>query len=703
MDDLKGLTLQGDALSEDDVLALVRTERESAVGLDNNDELNVQREKALEYYRGRVPDIDAQRDETDQRSRVVSTDLADAVETILPDLMEVFTGGEDGLSFSPVGEDDVEGAEQETDALRQVFFQHNDGFYVLYESFKEALLLKTGIFHWYWDDEDVHEDFEGTAHAVELQEFEQQGLEIVDAEPQEGSPDVYSYRARRLVRPARAKVVAWPANDFGVARDTVQLRDTTYCVGRCSKRIQDLIAKGFDPEKVRMLTTDELDEDEGVELARDVAYESNDEIEPGLGDLKPVEIMIHYLRVDFEGSGEPQIWRITTGNSEAILLGVEKRSRIEFGSVCPFPTPHRFYGLSMADKLIQIQQINTALARLMLDSGYYSIHQRPIVATDYATDDTLDDLEDNNPGSYIRVKRPDAIGAFNAGSLPFDVLSAIEATKVMGESRTGVVRNAQGLNPDTLHDTARGAEVLIGAAQKRVRMIARIFAETGVKDLFLGLHDLMRSNARSGDMVRQGGKFVPVNPSAWHRRDDMVIEIGVGSGGRDQDLASKRELRGIMSEILTGQANGAIDKPIVKAKNVYALAKSLADRLGEKKASMYFCDPEEPPTPEEQQAAQAEQQQPSPEEQAAQAEMQMKQAEMEQKLQMQQAELEMKLEIEKQRISKEGALKREQMKAEFNLKRSQMAMEMQLKRESMAMGVPSNGGLPDIRPGGAVG
>lgn len=701
MNELDGLQWEGEPLDEDVLLGILRNERIACIGLDDNDELNRSREMALEYYRGHVPDIDAQRygdDGTieDQRSKAVSTDLADAVETVLPDLMEVFTGGEDGLSFVPVGEEDVEAAEQETDALRRCFFQHNNGFYVLYEGFKEALLMKTGIFHWYWTNNAEYEEFEGEANAIELQEYAQNGLEITSAEPVDEAQGVFAFQGRRLVKPARAQVSTVASNDFGVAKGTIHLRDATYAAMRSKEqRMQDLISEGFDAEKVRMLTVEELDEDEGIEIARDVAYESDDEIEPGVGDLRAVEVMVHYLRADFEGTGTPQIWRITTGNNEHILLGMEKRSRMEFASVCPFPMPHRFYGQSVADKLIQIQQIKTALTRLMLDSGYYSIHQRPVIATEDMCDETLDDLDDNNPGSYIRVKRQGALTAFTAGSLPFDVTGALEYVSTMGEQRTGVVRNAQGLNPDTLHDTKGGMEVLIGAAQKRVRMIARLFAETGVKDMFLGLHDLMRANAHHVEMIRVNEQFVPVNPSAWRRRDDMVIEIGVGSGGRDQDLAGKRELVGLMERILDGQAAGVIDKPIVKAKNVYAVAKSLADRLGEKKAGSYFSDPDAPPDPNEMQ----EQRGPSPEE----MEMQAKQAEMQQTIQLKQMEIQAKAAVDQQALELEDARKRDQMEAEFALKREQMALEMQLKRESMAFGANSSSDLPPIRPGGAVG
>jgi hypothetical protein len=83
------------------------------------------------------------------------------------------------------------------------------------------------------------------------------------------------------------------------------------------------------------------------------------------------------------------------------------------------------------------------------------------------------------PGAPIRSATGDAVRPISAGQLGFDVFGAMEYVSVMGEQRSGVVRNAQGLNPDTLHETAKGALAMISQAQKRVRMIARVFAETG--------------------------------------------------------------------------------------------------------------------------------------------------------------------------------------------------------------------------------
>src|SRR5690606_26922049 len=106
--------------------------------------------------------------------------------------------------------------------------------------------------------------------------------------------------------------------------------------------------------------------------------------------------------------------------------------------------------------------------------------------------------------------------------LSFEPYQALEYFNTVAEQRTGIVRNAQGLNPDTLHDTAGGAFALMAAAQKRLRLIARIFAETGLKDLYLGVHATIRESATAERMVKLRGKWVPVDPSKWGERNDMT-------------------------------------------------------------------------------------------------------------------------------------------------------------------------------------
>jgi hypothetical protein len=52
------------------------------------------------------------------------------------------------------------------------------------------------------------------------------------------------------------------------------------------------------------------------------------------------------------------------------------------------------------------------------------------------------------------------------------------------ENRTGIVRNNQGLDADSLNKTASGMNMLMSAAQQRQELIARVLAETPIKRLY---------------------------------------------------------------------------------------------------------------------------------------------------------------------------------------------------------------------------
>src|SRR5665213_417512 len=122
-------------LSDDEMLAIVRGERARSIGFDLDPDLTEAREKALNYAKGEMPDIAA----LPNRSQAVSTDIADAVETILPDLVEIFTGGDDVVAFVPKTADDEPQADQETDYVRHVVFDDNDGFMTFLAFFKHTL------------------------------------------------------------------------------------------------------------------------------------------------------------------------------------------------------------------------------------------------------------------------------------------------------------------------------------------------------------------------------------------------------------------------------------------------------------------------------------------------------------------------------------------------------------------------------------
>jgi hypothetical protein len=395
---------------------------------------------------------------------------------------------------------------------------------------------------------------------------------------------------------------------------------------------------GFDPDLVDALPAYNPAASQEAELARDTAGENlNVGANSPTHDLRTVCVYVHVIRVDAMDEGKPQIWRIVSDEKATVLLDKEMLTTVPFAAGSPYRIPHRLYGRSLADLLIEVQRIRTALTRLHLDSGFFSINQRHEVALSDANEHTLSDYLNNVPGFPVRSKTGNALKPLVNARSDYNTLESLEYFATVAEQRTGIVRNAQGINPDTLHDTAKGAQMLMTAAQKRLRMIARTLAETLFKDLFIGVHTLLRTSGSQQMTVRITGKeWVPVDPSSWGERSDMTIEIGMGAGGREMDLVAAGAIGNLLEKTLAGQASGAISAPVVTPDDVFRFGEWFVERAGVKKK--FFTDPK--PAMEQ---AQKNPQPPPPDPAIVKAQMdqQAKQQELQMTAQMKQAEMAM--------------------------------------------------------------
>jgi hypothetical protein len=285
------------------------------------------------------------------------------------------------------------------------------------------------------------------------------------------------------------------------------------------------------------------------------------------------------------------------------------------------------------------------------------------------TPNTIPDLMNNTPGQPVRVNRIDAITAIQGGQVNFPLLDAMEYMNTVSEQRSGVSRSAMGLNPDTLHDTARGMMSMMSAAQTRIRFIARTFAETGMKDLFLGVHDCLRANATSEQTVRLRKQFIPINPATWAIRDNMEIEIG-NAGGRDYDLAALTNIMEIQAQAV--QAQGGLDGALVTPKHLLHTFQRIVARSGLKNGENYMNDPAtyQPAPPSDPMA--------SPEAMKVQAELQGKlQVEQVKVGANQQAEAN-RLQWEIQKAQQEMQLAAQKAQAEFALREQEMGQKHQI-------------------------
>ncbi len=577
------------------LLQILAAQKGRSIGFDNDKELNSERTDALDYYKGKHEGAVARDLPTaDNRSKVVDTTVANGVEMALPDIIEVFTSGDDRLTFKPFGLEDVEQARQETDYVRHIIFSQNRGWMLLYTAFKDALISKTGVFHFYWENDAEYEEYTTEASEPQIEEIEAAGNEVVEVEPtnvvnMNGFP-VFQVTFRKKCSDGHVAIRNVPPEDFTVHANTSILSETEYCAMRTRTSRQSLLDEGYERSKVMKLEASEIDEDE--RQSRDTAEENTDEQDSGYEMLEMVDIVTHYIRLDIEGSGNLQIWRIVTGNDEEIELGREKRSMIEFAALVPFPMPHRFYGQSLADKLIQTQKWKTSVTRQVNDHLYFANNQRQeIKKSGIIPGITVEQLTDNAPGQPVVTEDGQSLRPIQNGTLGIDALGLLEYISSDAELRSGVMRYGSGMNPDSLHETKGGSDNQLNAAQKRAKLMARLFAETGMRDLYLGVHDTARQNATMEDTVKLRGTWVPVSAGSWTRRKDMEVDVGTGSSGTEEDLLRQREWRGALAQLVEAQGGIEAKDPIVSKQNLYNAALSLADKLRIKDATLQLTDP----------------------------------------------------------------------------------------------------------------
>lgn len=676
--------------------ALLEAQKQDALSTDQASLLTSERTDALNYYMG---DVSKDMPSIDGRSKAVSTDVADTIEGMMPSMMEIFCGGDDVVKFSPIGEEDVKLAEQETDYVNHVFMAKNPGFLILYSFIKDALLSKNGFVKVFASQEEKEEkktyyDQPDAAYGLIINEPD---IEVVEhSERADDYGDGTGGKLHDVTVVCRTKynkicVEPVPPEEFGIARKAKSIRTAPYYFHEVSKSESDLIQDGYDEVQIRSLPTYAAPA-KAEEQARDTVAENSE----SSGDddnlnkaMRSIRVTEHYVRMDYEQDGRVRLYRVTTGGEQGDVLlrngkpDVADEDLPRFAAMTPIIMTHRFFGRSVADLVMDIQRIKTALLRAVLDNSYLANNPRVVVAEDDANESTLDDLLVSRPGGVVRVKR-NAAGAAVWQTVPTignHVYPLIEYQDMVKELRTGVGRQAQGIDADALQNqSATAVNQLFSAAQARIRLIARIFAETGIKDLFWILHGVIRMHGGKEETVRLRNEWVAVDPRQWKAREDLEVNVGLGYGGKSQRMAQMMALIGLQREALAGGLS-----ELVQPKQLYNSAKEITKLLELKNTEDFFTDPE---SDEGKQAAQNKP--PDPKMMEIQAKQQGDEKKMQIDASLQERADQRKAEIEKVQAEADIATNQQKIQTEmasqereYQLKERLALLDAQLEREKM--------------------
>jgi hypothetical protein len=653
--------------NDKDILALIEQEEENAYGI-NDAELSDARAEAIKYYLG-----EPFGNEIDDRSQVVSTDTQDVIESALPQLLKVFVSGDKVVVFDPRGPEDVDTAEQETEYVNHVVMEKNHGFHVFYVWFKDALLSKNGYVKvWYEDYEETEEEFYQGLTDAQVNMLVQDGVEVLEhtAYPDPSFPAELAQQAQ-MMQQAGMQVPPIPQlHDV-----KIQKVDTKGCVKICNVAPENIMVStetpGLDLQESRFVQHRELMSiDEAKKMGFDVSEDTWSDVESfyqesdardlygeDQANLEITDVLVKDTYYKIDGK---RMRYVVVGNA---IVHQEEVEIVPFACLSPIVMPHRHIGRSYADLVKDIQLIKSTLIRGALDSMYLANSPRFAMNSDRVN---LEDMLVSRPGGIVRVKGDPAGSILPLESPPVSPISfsMVEYMDASKEKRTGVTSYNQGLDANSLNKTATGISIIAQASQERLLLVARLFAETGVKDLFMMVHRLVRKHQNKAEVVRLRNKWVEVDPRQWKTRTDMSISVGLGTGNKDQQLQH-------LQNILLTQKE-ALQIGVATPKNIYNALIRLAQNAGFKDAEEFYTSPEE----------NQQQPQPDPEMVKAEQEMQLEQKKHQDDMQMQQMKGAADMQLAREKMAQEVELERfkEKLKAETDIAIAQIRAQTEAMR-----------------------
>lgn len=685
MQSLKDQGIEIDApneMSDDEFKGVITSEVQDAIDYIDNT-ISLERNLASQYYRG-----EPFGDEEEGRSSVISMDVRDTVQSILPSLMKVFTSSERVVEFVPHGAEDVAMAEQATDYINHVFMQENPGFSILYSAFKDALVRKAGVIKFYYDESvevctENYTDLTKEAMMLLLQEDDVEASAVkatpvgepvivqpavmdemgsVVQEPVMDQPMSYDVELKRRTKNGRIKVEALPPEEFLIDRRAKSIHDATIVAHRKMASVSELVAMGYDFDEVLEHAGEDFQFDTNSEY-----YTRNP-----TGTLKNAAVkddanrrvlyIEAYVRADYDGDGIAELRKVCCMGDAHTIVRHEPYDHIPFAAFCPDPEPHTFFGQSLADITMDIQRIKSAILRNQLDSLAQAIHPRMAVVEGQAN---LEDVLNSEVGGIIRMRAPNMVQSFSqpfVGQQAFPMMAYMDEVK---QSRTGINKAAAGLDADALQSTTKTAvAATVTAARQHLELIARIFAETGMRDLFKGLLKLTILHQDEPRMVRLRNQFVPVDPRAWQSGFDATVNVALGGVDDEQKMILLESVAQRQENIIS---QFGLENPLVTLTQYRNTVGKIIETAGLKDVDNYFMSPNSPESRDIMAQASQKPKKKSPEETLAEVQVQQIQADMQTEA--------VKLQLEREKMFMEDERKRDELDAKISLD----ALELQAK------------------------
>ena len=642
-------------LDIEELKSAIASEMQSAI----SNELYEKKRMALEYYNGNLP---AKLD-TAGRSGVVSTDVADSIEWLLPNIVESLTGK--AVRFSPMSQMDEDQAQLEEEITAFAFNEDNNGFLAMYESVKDALLTGVGIMKIYFDDtpERSVENYTG------LDENQLQALlgdpAVEVTEISRSETEGIGVTCARIIRQGKVRVEAVPCEEFRIAEDadSLNVEEARFVAHTVRRSASDLLAAGYDEDAIENASQTYLEREVGAYSLPDMHDDST----------KQIVTTEAYLNYDINDDGIAELVRVVyIGESDVDeILEISECPCKPFVAMSAIPMPHEFVGTSIFERMRPIQDVKTAVLRATLDGMYYQNHKQRVVVEGQVN---IDDLLVNRPGGVIRAKSANAVTELGGNFFSGEALQLLTYADTQKDSRVGVSPMGAGQSSLEANDSSHGVERIMSAREALVNMMVRAVAETGLKPAYTMVRDLLVRYQTTPTTWKFKGVWQTVSPSSWGDRSRIRVAVGTGTKDDQMKVGALSQLLGIQQQIMQDPMN-----PLVDYNKIHSTLSDIVryTELGESDKFMY-----DPQSPQGQQFGQMKQQQ-------GQQQQQQAMQEQAQQLEFQKIQLDAQMQIANAESQKaQAAMVNGQLKEQINALEAQLqsvkdANDQELKRAEL--------------------
>src|SRR5215471_6915599 len=495
-----------------------------------------ERHDATEYYKGRLPDVD--KDVADEdRSMAVLTEVRDTVLGMMPDLLRIFFSADGVVKYNPVPCDDpamyerrCQEAEQATAYVQNVVLNvdNPDSFISFHDAFQDALVRKTGFIKWYWEKSKrpIYSTHTGLTEEMALALAADDEIEILakreyQCQGLDGAVyPCFDVKTKRLVERGKLCIRAIPCEHIIIARRGSRVDRTSLFGITEEKTVGDLIAEGWieEAEDVADCDYDPTISDNWETQARRpqeataIGPSDDPPHDPSMRIIKYGEI---YITADRDGDGIAELIRVVTAGTQYKILAETPVDDVPVAAFSPYPEAHQFFGESVTDLTRDIQRIKSRILRDTLDSLAQSVTPQTAVVEGQVN---LDDVLNPDTSKVVRMRQPGMVQPMVVPFVGKEAMPILDFMTQVRENRTGQSDASAGLDPSVLQSSTLAAvQATLSKAQSRVEMVARIFAETGMRRLFVGiLHDLIKNIDQPRAVRLTGNQMAIVDPRQWN-------------------------------------------------------------------------------------------------------------------------------------------------------------------------------------------